>query len=127
MGNERLHEESPQVTFNVLDLLDLVCALSDPLLGLRPGSVQLEQTGLASPLDKLVGLCDEFGTGSEKEGESGLSSVKNALNVVAIGELDGGELCGRVVGGLCGQRGGLDHRRASEVVVEDGLAVGLED
>lgn len=125
--NERLHEESPQVTLNVLNLLGLVCALSDPLLGLGPGSVQLEQTRLASPLDELVGLCDELGTGSEEEGESGLSSVKNALDVVAIGELDGGELCGRVVGGLCGQRSGLDHRRASEVVVEDGLAVGLED
>ena len=127
VGHERLNEESPQVTLNVLDLLELVCALCDPGLGLGPGSVQLEQTRLASPLDQLVGLCDELGTGSEEEGECGLSGVKDALDVVAILEGDGGELCGRVVCCLCGERSGLDHRRAGEVVVEDGLAVGLED
>lgn len=127
MGNERLNEESPQVTLDVLDLLELVCALSNPLLRLGPGSVQLEEARLASPLDELIGLCDELGTGSEKEGECGLSGVEDALNVVAILEGDGGELCGRVVGCLCGKRSGLDHRRAGEVVVEDGLAVGLED
>jgi hypothetical protein len=127
VGHERLNEESPQVTLDVLDLLELVCALCNPRLGLGPGSVQLEQTRLASPLDELIGLCDELGTGSEKEGECGLGSVKDALDVVTILESDGGELCGRVVGCLCGKRSGLDHRRASEVVVEDGLAVGLED
>jgi hypothetical protein len=127
VGHEGLDEESPQVTLNVLDLLELVGALCNPLLGLGPGSVQLEQTRLASPLDKLVGLCDELGTGSEKEGESGLGGVKDTLDVVAIGKGDGCELCGRVVGCLGGERRGLDHGRASEVVVEDGLAVGLED
>jgi hypothetical protein len=127
VGHERLNEESPQVSLNVLNLLELVGALSNPLLGLGPGSVQLEQTRLASPLDKLVGLCDELGTRSEKEGESGLGGVKDTLDVVAIGKGDGGELCGRVVGCLGGERSGLDDGRASEVVVEDGLAVGLED
>jgi hypothetical protein len=103
VGHEGLDEESPQVTLDVLNLLELVRALSNPLLGLGPGSVQLEQTRLASPLDKLIGLCDKLGTG------------------------DGCELCGRVVGCLGGERSGLDHRCAGEVVVEDGLAVGLED
>ena len=127
MGHERLNEESPQVTLNVLDLLELVCALCNPGLGLGPGSVELEQTRLASPLDELIGLCDELGTGSEKEGECGLGGVKDALDVVTILEGDGSELRRRVVGCLCGKRSGLDHRRAGEVVVEDGLAVGLED
>ena len=127
VGHERLDEESPQVALNVLNLLELVCALCNPRLGLGPGSVQLEQTRLASPLDELIGLCDELGTGSEKEGECGLGGVKDALDVVTILEGDGSELRGRVVGCLCGKRSGLDHRRASEVVVEDGLAVGLED
>jgi hypothetical protein len=127
VGHERLNEESPQVTLNVLNLLELVGALSNPLLGLGPGSVQLEQAGLASSLDKLVGLCDELGTGSEKEGECSLGGVKDTLDVVAIGKGDGGELCGRVVGCLRRERSGLDDGCASEVVVEDGLAVGLED
>jgi hypothetical protein len=127
VGHKRLNEESPQVTLDVLDLLELVCALCNPCLGIGPGSVQLEQTRLASPLDELIGLCDELSARCEKEGECGLGGVKNALNVVTILESDGGKLCRRVVGGLCGKRSGLDHRRASEVVVEDGLAVGLED
>ena len=127
VGHERLNEESPQVTLNVLNLLELVCALCNPGLGLGPGSVELEQTRLASPLDELIGLCDELGTGSEEEGECGLGGVKDALDVVTILEGDGSELRRRVVGCLCGKRSGLDHRRAGEVVVEDGLAVGLED
>ena len=45
----------------------------------------------------------------------------------ALAEVDGSELGGRVVDRLCGERSGLDDRRAGEVVVEDGLAVGLED
>lgn len=127
VGNERLNEESPQVTLNVLDLLNLVRARSNPLLRLLPGSVKLEQTRLASSLDKLIGLCDELGTGSEEERVGGLGGVEDALDVVALSEGDGGELRGRVVDSLCGERSGLDDGRASEVVVEDGLAVGLED
>lgn len=37
-------------------------ALRDPLLCLGPGFVQGKQTGLSSPLDELVRLCDELRT-----------------------------------------------------------------
>lgn len=127
MGNERLNEESPEVALNVLNLLSLVRACGNPLLRLGPGSVKLEQTRLASPLDQLVGLCDKLGTGSEEERVGGLGGIEDALDVVALAEGDGGELRRRVVGCGCGERSGLDDGSASEVVVEDGLAVGLED
>lgn len=127
VGNERLDEESPQVSLNVLDLLDLVCARGNPLLRLLPGSVKLQEPRLASPLDELIGLRDELGTGGEEERIGGLGGIEDALDVVAVGEGDGSELRRRVVDSLCGERSGLDDGRASEVVVEDGLAVGLED
>ena len=63
MGNERLDQELPQNTGNVLDLLNLSGALSNPGLGLGPGFVQSQKTALASALDQLVRLRDKLGIG----------------------------------------------------------------
>jgi hypothetical protein len=110
VGHERLNEESPQVTLDVLDLLQLVCALGNPLLGLGPGSVQLEQTGLASPLDELIGLCDELGTGRKGNVASAASRtpwmLSPSLNVMEA-SFAGGlwvACAGRGVGLITGAR-----------------------
>lgn len=127
VGNKWLDEEVPQHALDVLDLDGLVGALGDPGLGVGPGGIELEQAGLASPLDELVGLCDKLGAGGEQEGIGGLGAVEDTVDVVALLEAEDGEFGGRVVGGLGRQRGGLEKGRAGEVVVENGLAVGLED
>ena len=61
VGNERLDEELPQNTRDMLDLLNLPGALGNPGLGFRPALVQGQETALASPLDQLVRLRDELG------------------------------------------------------------------
>ena len=52
--HEWLDEEIPQLALNVLDLLDLVRSRLNPFSRLCPCCVQLQQTGLSSPLDELV-------------------------------------------------------------------------
>lgn len=127
MRDKGLDEELSQDTLDVLDLLGLAGSGGDPLLGLGPGLVESEQTALASSLDQLVWLCNKLGTLDEQPRVGGLGLVENILDGLVCGEVQRGELGWRVVCGRGGQRSGLDDGSASEVVVEDGLAVGLED
>lgn len=127
MRHERLNEEVPQHTLDSLHLLNLAGALLNPRSRLGPGSIQLEQTGLSSPLDEHVWLCDELGIFLEEEREGGLGLVEDTLDILAFREVDGRESGGGVVRFWCCEGSGLDDGGASEVVVEDGLAVGLED
>ena len=127
MGHEGLDEKLPQHTVDRLDLLRLASPLRDPLLGLGPLLVQRKETALASPLDQLVWLRDELGTGRQQPRVCGLGLVEHAPDIGIRWEVQRCELGRRVVCGRCGQGSGLDDRGAGEVVVEDGLAVGLED
>lgn len=127
VGNERLDEELSQNTADVLNLLRLAGALSDPGLGLGPGLVEGEQTALASSLDELIGLRDELGAGLEKPGVGDLGLVQDGLDAGVLGEVQGGQSRGRVVDGGRRQRAGLDDGSTGEVVVDDGLAIGLGD
>lgn len=127
MRHHGLNQEIPQRALDVLDLLHLVRPRGNPLPRLLPCRVELQQARLASPLDELIWLGDELGAWCKEERVGGLSLVKDALDVVAILEVDAGELRRRVVGCLLGKRSGLDDRSAGEVVVDDGLAVGLEN
>lgn len=111
----------------MLNLLGLSCALLDPLAGLGPGLVEGQQAALASPLDQLVGLCDELGAILEQPRVGDLGLVQNVLDSLVLREVQRGEPGRRVVGGRGRQRGGLDDGSPGEVVVEDGLAVGLEN
>lgn len=127
MRNERLDEELTQHTGDVLNL-DLLGGTSlNPLPGLRPGLVQGQKTALASTLDQLIGLRNELGAGGQQPRVGDLGLVEDILDGLVIGEVEGGETSGRVVCRGRRKRSRLDDRRASEVVVEDGLAVGLED
>ena len=127
MGDKGLDQELPQDTVDSLDTLLLSGPRLDPLPRLGPRLVQREQAALASPLDELIWLCDELGTGGQQPWVCGLGLVEHALDVLIGGEVQRCELGGGVVCGRRGQGSGLDDRRAGEVVVEDGLAVGLED
>lgn len=121
--NKWLHEEIPQRTLDVLNLLHLVCTSCNPLLGLWPGSIELEKTRLASSLDQLIGLRNELCTRCEEEWVFGLCGVQDSLYIVSVCECDGCELCGWVVGGPWCERSRLDDGSAGKVVVEDGLAI----
>lgn len=125
--DERLDEEVSQDTGDVLDLLLLGGTLSNPGLGLRPGLVQGKQTTLAAALDQLIRLSDELGAGLEKPGVGDLGLVENVLDVDIVGEVQRSQSRRSVVLGRDRQRAGLNGRSAGEVVVEDGLAVGLEN
>lgn len=127
MGNERLDEELAQNAGDRLDLDVLGRASLDPLLGLSPGLVEREEAGLPSALDQLVGLRDELCAGSQQPRVGGLGLVQDILDGGVFGEVDGGESGRGIVGGRGRQGRGLDNGGASEMVVEDGLAVGLED
>lgn len=127
MRNEGLDEELAQNTGGVLDLLLLAGALSDPGLGLGPGLVEGQETALATALDQLIGLRDELGAGLEEPRVGDLSLVQNTLDVGILSKVQRAQPGGRVVLGGVGERSGLDDGGAGEVVVEDGLAVGLED
>ena len=127
MRNKRLDEELSQHTSGVLNLLLLTGSLSDPSLSLRPGLVKGQKTTLSSSLDELIGLGDELGVGLEKPRVGDLSLVQNILNIGILGEVQRGESAGRVVSSRRRKRTGLDNGSAGEVVVEDGLAVGLEN
>jgi hypothetical protein len=125
--HEGLDKELPQHTVDRLDALRLSSPLRDPLLGLGPRLVQGQQTALTSPLDQLIWLRDELGAGHEQPRVCGLGLVEDAPNIGVSWEVQRRELGRRVVCGRGGQRRGLDDGGAGEVVVEDGLAVGLED
>lgn len=125
--HERLNQELTQDTGDGLNLDVLGGAGLNPLAGLRPGLVQGEKTALASALDQLIGLRDELGAGGQEPRVGDLGLVEDILDGLVIGEVEGCETSGRVVcrGGREGR--GLDDGGTSEVVVEDGLAVGLEN
>lgn len=127
MGNHRLDEELAQDTGNVLNLNLLGGAGLNPLAGLSPGLVEGEEAGLASTLDQLIGLSDELGAGDEEPRVGDLGLVEDILDGLVFGEVEGGETRRSVVCGGGRERGRLNDRGAGEVVVEDGLAVGLED
>jgi hypothetical protein len=127
VGNHRLNEELAQDTGNVLNGDLLGGAGLNPLPSLSPGLVEGEEAGLASTLDQLIGLSDELGAGHEQPWVGDLGLVEDILDGLVFGEVEGGETRRRVVCGGRRERGRLDDGSASEVVVEDGLAVGLED
>jgi len=123
--HKRLNEELSQNASSVLDLLLLSSSLSDPGLGFSPGLVQGQETTLASTLDELIGLCDEFGARLQKPRVGHLSLVQDILNVGILGESQRSQARGSIVCGRLGERTRLDDRSPGEVIVEDGLAVGL--
>lgn len=127
MRHEGLHQELAENTSDSLNLDILRGTSLNPVPGLSPGLVQGEQTALTPTLDQLIGFGDKLSTGGQKPREGDLRLVKDILNSLILGEVKGCEAGRRVV--CCGgrERSGLDHRGASEVVIEDGLAVGLED
>lgn len=127
MRHEGLDQELAEDTSDGLDLYILSGTGLNPVPGLSPGLVQGEQTALTPTLDQLIGFGDELSAGGQEPREGDLSLVEDILDGLVIGEVKGGEAGRRVV--CCGgrERSRLDHLGASEVVVEDGLAVGLED
>lgn len=74
-----------------------------------------------------VGLGYESSTGLKEPRVGDLGLVENVLNLGILGEVQSRQPGGRVVLGRGGKRAGLDGFGAGEVVVEDGLAVGLEN
>lgn len=127
MGDERLDQELPQHTIDRLDLDGLASPRLDPLAGIGPRLVQGQQAALASSLDQLIWLRDELGARGQQPRVGGLGLVEHALDVGVSGEVQRGELRRGIVCCRARQRCGLDEGSAGEVVVEDGLAVGLED
>lgn len=125
--NERLNKEVSQDTSGVLNLLLLQGALSNPGAGLRPSFVEGEKTSLAAALDELIGLRNELGASLKEPREADLSLVQDSIDIVVIVEVQRCESGGRVVLSGLGERTGLDDGSASEVVVDDGLAIGLVD
>lgn len=75
----------------------------------------------------MVGFGDKLGAGSEEPRVGDLSLVKDILHGKVVGEVERGESGRRVVGGGGRERSRLDDGSASEVVIEDGLSVGLEN
>lgn len=127
MGDERLDQELPQDAIDSLNLDGLCGPLLDPRAGLGPGLVQSKKTALAATLDELVRLRNEFGASLEQPGVGDLGLVEDVLDGLVGGEVQRSKPGRRVVGAGGRQRGGLDDGSSGEVVVEDGLAVGLED
>lgn len=125
--HERLNQELAENTGDGLNLDILSGTSLNPVPGLSPGLVQGEQTALTPTLDQLIGFGDELGAGGQKPREGDLRLVEDILDGLVIGEVKGGEAGRRVVCSGGRERSRLDDRGASEVVVEDGLAVGLED
>ncbi len=103
-------------------LLGFSSALGDPWLGLVPGLVQGEESGLSATLDELVGLCNELGV-EDPARELGVRGDGVGRCVPGdLGDLDGGVL------ELCLDLGvGRDGRRALEPVGEEELCVVLAD
>jgi hypothetical protein len=125
--HEGLNQELTQDTRDGLNLNVLGSTGLNPLAGLSPGLVQSEETALASALDQLIRLRDELGAGSQEPRVGDLGLVEDILDGLVIGEVKRGETSGRVVCGGGRKGSGLDDGGPSEVVVEDGLAVGLEN
>ena len=125
--DEWLDEEVPQVALNMLDLLEPIRSLRNPLSRILPCRVELEKAGFTSPLDELIWFGDQLCSRSEQEWVGGLGTVKDALDIITLLKANGCEFGRRIVCCSCGQRGGLDDGCSGEVVVENGLAVGLED
>lgn len=125
--NEGLDEELTEDTSDGLNL-DFLCSTSlNPFPSLSPGLVETKETALSTALDQLVGFGNELGAGSEEPRVGDLSLVKDILHSKVVGEVERGESGRRVVGGGGRERSRLDDGSASEVVVEDGLSVGLEN
>lgn len=74
-----------------------------------------------------VWLGDELGAGLEQPRVGDLGLVEDTLHIGIFGEVESRQPGGRVVRGGRGERSRLDYGGAGEVVVEDGLAIGLED
>lgn len=125
--DKRLDEELTEDTRDSLDLNVLARTSLDPFFSLRPGLVEAEQATLASPLDQLVWFGNELGTGSEQPRVDDLCLVEDILDSGVFGEIDGGESGRSIVGGRGRERRRFDDGGTSEVVVEDGLAISLED
>jgi hypothetical protein len=125
--DERLNEEMSQDASGVLNLLLLQGTLSNPSTSLSPSLVKSQETSLATTLDELIGLCNELGTILEEPREAQLSLVENSVDIVIVVEVQRGESGRRVVLGGLGKRARLDDIGAGEVVVDDGLAIGLVD
>lgn len=125
--NEGLDKELAEHTDDGLNLLFLCSTSLNPIPSLSPSLVQSEQTALASPLDQLVGLGHELRSGGQQPRVCNLCLVENILHRKVVGEVQRSESGGRVVGGRRRERSRLNDGGASEVVVEDGLAIGFED
>jgi hypothetical protein len=125
--NKWLDQELAEEALDVLDLLLLASAFCDPSTSIGPALVEGEQTALASTLDQLIWLSDKFGVFGEQPRVCGLGLVEDSIDVGILREVEGSEFGRRVVSSSARKRGGLDDRRASEVVVEDGLSIGLEN
>lgn len=74
-----------------------------------------------------VWLGDESGIRLKQPRVGNLGLVENTLDIGIFGEVEDGQPGGRVVLRRRGERGRLDYGGAGEVVVENGLAIGLED
>ena len=97
MRHKRLHQKIPQHTLHMLHLLHLVRSCLNPFSRFRPSGIELQQAGLASPLDQLIWLCDEFGSLLEEEWVCGFCGVEDTRDVIAVFEVDCGEFGGWVV------------------------------
>lgn len=120
-------KELPEHTRNVLDLLFLSGSCCDPFSGFWPGLVQGQETSLASSLDQLIWLGNQFHAWCLEPGKCALDLVEDGIDVLIFWEVDRGELGWRVVYAGRLQRSWLDHWGTGEVVVEDGLAISFED
>jgi len=125
--HEWLDEEVPKDTIDGFDPLGLASPRLHPLTSLSPRLVQSQQAALASPLDQLVWLRNEPGTSGQQPRIGGLGGIEHALDVGISSEVQRCQLGRRIVGCGSRQRGRLNDGGTSEVVVEDGLAVGLVD
>lgn len=127
MGNEWLHEELSQITIDRLDFLLLARSSCNPGFGLRPCLVEGEEPALASSLDQLIWLSHQLQSRLQQPWECSLCLVKDAIDVFTFWEVKRSQTGRWVVlaGGL--QRCWSNDWGASEVIVENGLAVGLED
>jgi hypothetical protein len=127
VGNKGLDKESAEDSCDGFDLNGLGSASLNPLASLSPSLVESKQTALTTALDQLIGLGDKLGAGDQEPRVGDLSLIKDILDSLVIGEVERCETGRRVVCSRGGERGRLDHWGASEVVVDDGLAVGLVD
>ena len=127
MGHKWLNQKLSEHTSHSLDFLVLASPSLNPGSCLGPSLVQGQQATLPSPLDQLIWLCDEFCAGGKEPWVSGLGLVQNGLYRLVFREIEGGQFWRRVVDTRRLQRSRLDEGSASKVVVENGLAVGLEN